>query len=370
MKKWLVLMGLITTVQMAFCCGNAYGYTLDGQRIFTRYFYLSDDMMQFDTVRIQQELSELVRVTESGKADYKTGSNMALNLMKLGRADSALRILIPLHKEFPKEYNLVANMGTAYELVGELDSALKYISLGYEMDATSHLGTEWVHVKILQAKIKERNTPGWLRKHRVVEVAELVARLDSNLHANSIRHIDHALFYQIRTRVPFTPAPNKIIANLLLSLGDLNVQKGTYENALLCYTYALKFEESSYRDRKIKTKIRKLNQSRLLTSNATELAPMFIRMMNRSQLDPDILLMGIDDFANQLEAKHRAEISRDDSMHYLHARVDEVVHQNRLMMEQAQVSDEVWQWQRYFYLLGGVLLGALLVFMGAKWFKK
>lgn len=53
--------------------------------------------------------------------------------MKLGKADVALEILKELNYHYPNEYKIVANLGTAYELNAELDSALKYIKKGIKL---------------------------------------------------------------------------------------------------------------------------------------------------------------------------------------------------------------------------------------------
>tara|TARA_B110000046_G_C13024495_1_gene413104 strand:+ start:2444 stop:2677 length:234 start_codon:yes stop_codon:yes gene_type:complete len=55
-------------------------------------------------------------------------SDYAVYLMKAGRVDESLAILKELNKNLPQEYQIAANLGTAYELNGELDSALFYIN--------------------------------------------------------------------------------------------------------------------------------------------------------------------------------------------------------------------------------------------------
>lgn len=372
-RKLLVIFLLMGSYQFALGCGNEYGYTPDGKRIFTRFFYLNYKMLHFDTVSINEKLNELNQINQRGEGDYKTWSNISLNLMKLGQADSALKILIPLQAQFPDQYNLVANMGTAYELTGQLDSALKYISLGYKMDSTSHLGSEWVHVKILEAKINERRQPGWLKVNSVLDVDYLVNRVDSASNWRDIRNVESEIFYQIRTRVPFTPAPNQIIANLLVSAGDFNAQIGTYENALLAYTYAMRFEPNAIQDRKIKTKIKRLNVSRKFISEGYDLSPMFIRMMNRSKLDPEILLLGIDDFANELDSIQKAEWNRSDSIMLLQTQIDSVYQEAYIDSNLKSKQIEELLAKRIVYvgigLLTGILLGLGIWFI-SKTFKK
>lgn len=370
MKKILVLVVGISMFQLAFGCGNEYGYSLSGKRIFTRYFYLTDGMKQFDTVFINEKLLKLKAESISHPEDYKVWSDISVNLMKLGQADSALQILLPLYQQHLNEYNIIANIGTSYELIGELDSALKYISLGYELNKDSHFGSEWVHIEILKAKLKEKKSPGWLKTHRILDVSELVVRVDANHSSNEVRKINDHISYQIRTRVPFTPAPNQVISNLLVSLGDFNFQVGTYENALLAYTYAIDFQIDGYIQRKIKTKIGRLNNSRINAQNMAELSPTFIRMMNRSRIDPEILLMGIDDYANHLDSIHMAEIIKIDSLKLLSREIDSLKGvQEKLHQQNNDAFKKIEIQSRYIWGLGVFAVIATILLL-IKWFKK
>jgi len=54
------------------------------------------------------------------------------------------------------------DLGTAYELAGKNEPALRWIREGLRRNPNSHKGTEWLHVKILEAKIeqeKQRPSP-------------------------------------------------------------------------------------------------------------------------------------------------------------------------------------------------------------------
>lgn len=360
MKKLLTLLITLSILQTVYPCGNEYGYALDGTRIYTRYFFLSERMLHFDTTRINTRLEKLYKKTENGSANYKDWSDIAANLMRIGKADSGIKILIPLLKEHPNEYNLIANLGTCYELTGQLDSALKYISKGYDINPKSHNGSEWIHIKILEAKIKEKRNPGWMKSNPVITLEELLERVPNEPKHLKSRKINRDFFYQIRTRVRFTPAPNRTIANLLTTLGEYNQEVGTYENALLAYTYALIFEASDYLDRKIKAKIKTLNQQRDKQPKITELPDMFIKMMKRSELDPEILLLGIDDFAEQLDSVHLVEVAQKDTLSILKLHKDslENVLANEAKKQQHQLAEE--ESKKYIYLAIGLLIGLVV----------
>ena len=97
---------------------------------------------------------------------------------------------------------------------------------------------------------------------------------------------------------------------------------------------------------------------------------MFIKMMNRSKIAPDILLLGIDDYANQLDSIHQAELVRTDSIRYLGQQVDSLlgVH-NRLDLQNDSAIQTIKN-QRLFLWVGGLFLGVLIILLLIKYFKK
>lgn len=132
--------------------------------IFTNFFYLSKKHRTFDTEHIKERLA-ITEAKPNAKTNFKIQSNIASYHIKLGEVKKALQILKPLSDNYPNEYTISANLGTAYELEGQLNKALRLIKNGYQINSESHFGSEWIHIKILEAKIKERSNPGWLKTH-------------------------------------------------------------------------------------------------------------------------------------------------------------------------------------------------------------
>lgn len=366
MKHLFTLLLIVAVSTASLACGNEYGHTLDGRKIYTRNFYLSERMMLFDKAAIQSRINRLRLFIKNAPQDYKHWSDLSVNFLKIGKVDSALNILAPLAKKHPQEYNIAANLGTAYELKGKLDSALKYISRGYELNPKSHMGSEWVHVKILEAKIKDKKQPGWIKRKPILTQEELIKRLDTERRYEA-GSVNGDVFYQVRTRAPFTPAPNKVLKNILVSLGEFNKNHGTYENALMCYVYAMKFEkEDVYALRKIKNKIRQLNKKRAEHPNSREIDDAFIGMMKRSEINPELLLLGLNEFANQLDSTHLHEINHLDSLNLLKTQLDSIanigVDETKPEVEDSFLSKN----KPYIYMIIGLFIGVV----GALLFRK
>ena len=220
-------------------CLNEY-YTRDKEGTYHDANPMIGFNTNFNSELIAQKLKKL-SIRLDSTHDFRVLSDYTVLLMKGGKAKDALEILIELFKHYPNEYIIVANLGTAYELNGEVDSVLKYISLDMELNPMDHEGSEWVHKKVLETKLKLKKEPNYLSTHTVLGLTEKEEHYDANLTQLEI---------QVRERFPFTPGPDNIMASLLLDLGDLysNTKSVVYAEAI--YNVALNY----YGDKSLRLK--------------------------------------------------------------------------------------------------------------------
>jgi tetratricopeptide (TPR) repeat protein len=300
MKKATTLIIFLSYFITGYSCGNEYGQSMDGKRVYTQYINLSSRYLKHDTVRIQRKLDKANAKISKGTATFKDHSNRALALMKLGELDTATLILVGLAKSHPNEYTIQANLGTVYELQGELDSALKYISIGLQLNPASHRGSEWIHKEILLAKIKRKKHKFWMTHNPILSDSVMSKH---NKNKGRFQSVFHHISYQVETRAPFTPAPNEVMGNLLETAGDQSAKTDTYENSILCYAYALKYYPNNYelKDR-IQKKITKLNRSRKPAKRRGGLSHSFMRMIKLGELDTDLLVHGLTGVENSLDS--------------------------------------------------------------------
>jgi tetratricopeptide (TPR) repeat protein len=156
-------------------------------------------------------------------------NNLAVALVHLGQIAEAIRILEDSEKKRPGFYSTAANLGTAYELNGENQKALEWIKEGIKRNEKSHLGTEWLHVKILEAKIAMEKEPDWLAKHSVLGIdfnADEILK-QQNLWKDNLgqqmspAEIEEALIYQLHERLEFVKPPEPVVADLLTDLSNV-----------------------------------------------------------------------------------------------------------------------------------------------------
>jgi hypothetical protein len=79
-------------------------------------------------------------------AGFRARSDYAAVLIHRGGALKAVE------DEHPGEYIVAANLGTAYELSGDMAQAHRWIGEGIVRNPGAHEGTEWLHLRILEAE--------------------------------------------------------------------------------------------------------------------------------------------------------------------------------------------------------------------------
>lgn len=166
-------------------------------------------------------------------------SDKGLLLILLGRYNEAVKIYLDIEKLEPNRYSTASNIGTAYELLGQNEQALKWIRKSVEIDPDSHHNSEWIHVKILEAKIKGQEF--YTTRFLLNTDFGLERKPVSELSRHELRKLSAALYYQLNERVSFVKPKEKIVAQLLFDLGNLAFLLGDYNDALADYNEAKKY---------------------------------------------------------------------------------------------------------------------------------
>ncbi|MBD0254239.1 MAG: hypothetical protein ICV83_00860 [Cytophagales bacterium] len=240
MKKTLLLLGLwLAAGRCAFGCINEYHVTLKGDVVHD-YEGLPRFVRAFDREACRKYL-DTVDLDHPEQYNFKQQSDIAVQLARLGEYGPSLRMLQRLYRQHPGEYALAANLGTLYELNGKPDSALFYIRRGMALNPTAHQGSEWVHVRILQAKLNGQKDPDWLAHHAVLGIhggAKKDTLEGYYPYLDTVMHIT----YQLQERIPFTPAPDRLMARLLNEYADLLARELSMESAFTAYQMALVYD--------------------------------------------------------------------------------------------------------------------------------
>lgn len=149
-------------------------------------------------------------------------NDLAVAWVLTGRVEDGIRLLRELEQQHPGSAIVAANLGTALDLAGQDQEALTWIRESVRRDPNEHEGSEWVHEKILEAKITLKKNPNWLRTRSVVgwrEGQQLMA--DERGRVRSPADLIRPISYQLQERTRFVKPPDDIVGDLYLTLGDV-----------------------------------------------------------------------------------------------------------------------------------------------------
>ncbi|ASS48644.1 MAG: hypothetical protein A3D31_07185 [Candidatus Fluviicola riflensis] len=232
-------------------CYNEY-YTLDKEG---NSHHINKGAISFHTnfnlSLVESQLKALEKKLQSNQS-LQLLSDYALNLVRAGKIKEALVLFEKLAAKYPNEYAIQANLGTTYELVGNNKLALKHIKKGLELNPNSHSASEWVHVKILEAKIALENNPNYLSNHTVLSLTSKQEKSEKTA---------LQLMIQLKERFPFCKGPDAIMADLFHDLGDCYLETKSYEYAKAFYQIAVEYYGS--KDTELNRKIEEARTLRI-----------------------------------------------------------------------------------------------------------
>jgi tetratricopeptide (TPR) repeat protein len=182
-----------------------------------------------------KQLDSLYKTTKD--LDYLSDKGLLLILLK--HYDEAVKLYLEIEKLEPNRYSTASNIGTAYELLGQNEKALLWIKKSVEINQESHKNSEWIHVRILEAKIKgeEFYTSNFLLNTEFgIETNPI-----SKLSRDELQKLSDGLYYQLNERVSFVEPKEKIVAQLLFDLGNVAILLNNYFDALADYEQAKKY---------------------------------------------------------------------------------------------------------------------------------
>lgn len=216
----------IGSYHTSFACLNLYGTNFHGEEtLFESTFgldYLFEKILSGEELRQWKiRKDELESSRSYNPNDWKTNSDYCVALLHVGETQKAIEILEDLIRKYPDEYNLNANLGTAYELSGNLEKAKFFMEKAIKINPASHHSSEWIHLKILEAKINMQKNPTWLQSNLLLgwdfgnEEKPVFSK-----NKDELRALGEAIEYQLSERMQFVKPKDVIVGDLLFLLGD------------------------------------------------------------------------------------------------------------------------------------------------------
>jgi hypothetical protein len=235
-SRWSLLLFLLLASSWPLsACLWITGTTKDGRHTTTGGFGPARQLRH----RMQANLrarGDSIQAELRNSSDFTNRNDFAVSLIYQGRYEQAIAVLEQSEKDHPGEYFTAANLGTAYELAGRDEDAMGWITEGIRRNKESHEGTEWLHVKILEAKIKAATDSSYFQHHSVLDLDfTQIARDDDSLSVGgqlrALTEVQKALQYQLEERLQFVKAKDAPVASLLFDYAAITAATQTLEAA-------------------------------------------------------------------------------------------------------------------------------------------
>lgn len=232
----ITILFLVLAANAAIACLNGESKTLkDGSYIYEDRegnVPYGHEFMYDNYVDIIKQLDSLYKATKD--IEYLSDKGLVLILQR--NYAKAIQLYLDIERTFPNRYSTASNIGTAYELDGQNENALQWIKKAVAIDPASHKNSEWIHVKILEAKIKGQSfyTSSFLLNNEFGNEARPV----STLSRQELQRLSDGLYYQLNERVSFVEPKEKIVAQLLFELGNIAFLLDNFQDAVEDYQQA------------------------------------------------------------------------------------------------------------------------------------
>jgi tetratricopeptide (TPR) repeat protein len=245
-KKLLTIVLFLFTGQSGQCCINEYRTLLSGEVIYTDAGNAAPTG-RFDANNKPYLLKKLHEADSiynlTGKLeDY---SDLGSMFIYTGQYLKAKQIFQDIEQKTPGLYQTAANLGTAYELLGQNDSALYWIKKAVEINSNSHGGSEWIHVKILEAKVKVNGDVKYLWTHSILSLDFGDDKIPVNKTKLDLHNLQDHLYDQLNERMTFIKPKDPVVAQLLFDLGNVCALTMDATSGLQVYQSAKEYGYSS-----------------------------------------------------------------------------------------------------------------------------
>jgi tetratricopeptide (TPR) repeat protein len=216
-KISLLTLAIIFAIK-SIACINTVTTDLNGQVIETGFSYieLPNELLPDSFYIIQGK--ELLRNWKKNN-DFNSYNDYGVTLIYLKKYREAFNVYKEIESKKPNLYSTASNIGTIYELTGKNDSAYVWIKKAIQINPSSHDSSEWIHLNILNEKLKKTID------FKTADILGLDFGADilpkSSLSKDELRKIKEALFFQLNERTQLIKPKDVLVGKLLFELGNI-----------------------------------------------------------------------------------------------------------------------------------------------------
>ena len=108
-----------------------------------------------DHVKYEAALKKLDQTAAKRKLSADELADQGAPLIRLGDAAKAVEVLRAAQREHPNQFKIIANLGTAYQLTGELEQAAVTLSQAVRLSPGKWQEAEKAHLRLVQGRLKQ-----------------------------------------------------------------------------------------------------------------------------------------------------------------------------------------------------------------------
>lgn len=234
-KKLLTGIAIVIALK-ASACLNIFAIDAAGRVHYLEHgFFFSLD---FKKEALQKEIKQLEKQFKKGNFNFKNISDYGAYLLMTGNYKEGLQLFTALIKKHSDVYEIRSNIAVAYELNGRFDSAYYWERKALELNPDAHDKSEWVHLKILEARIQLAADSNWCLNNNVTGIIDTIKKnYKFSLHEGYEGWLFEDFTSQLDERFPFTFSEDKVMGKLMMELGDAYQYASVYR-AYYCYAIA------------------------------------------------------------------------------------------------------------------------------------
>ncbi|MBB1194889.1 hypothetical protein DNC80_14560, partial [Flavobacterium sp. SOK18b] len=156
-----------------------------------------------------------------------------------------------------------------YELIGENEKALKWINKSIKINPKAHKESEWLHSKILEAKI---NGEKFYTSEFILGVTFGNKKAPiTKLNESEIDKLYKSIYFQLNERLSFIKPKEKIAALLLFEIGNLSIIRKEFRKATTIFEKAQEYGlESDLLDERLNYVKEQLKTNKIAAKKKTE----------------------------------------------------------------------------------------------------
>ena len=168
--------------------------------------------------------------------NLESWTNIGIYYVYNHQYDEAEKQFRKVATQWPDEYVSAANLGTILEINGKDAEALKWIKQSLDIFPRAHHGSEWIHVKILEAKVNPE-LPFQAEAVLGIDFGDQVMP-QAAMDRKGLKLLQKQLFFQLNERVTFISGKDRYIATLMYALGNVTMNVAQYDKAYKIYRIA------------------------------------------------------------------------------------------------------------------------------------